>query len=49
MNKKDISRRNFLKRSTLVMTGSALLPSILTSNSAFAATSDKNKMFCYQL
>ena len=48
MNKKDISRRNFLKRSTLVMTGSALLPSILTSKSAFATSSDKNKMFCYQ-
>ena len=30
------------------MTGSALLPSMLTSKSAFAAKSTKNKMFCYQ-
>ena len=43
MKKKDVSRRNFLKKSTLVMTGSALLPSILTSKSAFAASSDKKK------
>ncbi len=48
MKKKDISRRNFLKKSTLAVTGSALLPAILTSNNAFAAKSNKNKMFCYQ-
>ena len=48
MNKKDISRRNFLKKSTLVVTGSALLPSMIGSKSTFAATSDKRKMFCYQ-
>ncbi len=48
MKKKDISRRNFLKKSTLAVTGSALLPAILTSKTAFAAKKKKTKMFCYQ-
>ncbi|MBA3009512.1 MAG: hydroxylamine reductase [Desulfobacula sp.] len=48
MKKKDISRRNFLKKSTLAMTASALLPAIFTSKTAFASDADKTKMFCYQ-
>lgn len=48
MKKKDISRRNFLKNSTLAVTGGALLPSILVSKNVFAKTTKKNKMFCYQ-
>jgi len=48
MKKKDISRRNFLKNSTLAVTGGALLPSIFASKNAFAKTAKKNKMFCYQ-
>ena len=48
MKKKDISRRNFLKKSTLAVTGSALLPTLLASKDAFAKDKGKNKMFCYQ-
>lgn len=48
MKKKELSRRNFLKKSTLAVTGSALLPAIFSSRAAFASESDKNKMFCYQ-
>jgi hydroxylamine reductase len=48
MKKKELSRRNFLKKSTLAVTGSALLPSILTSNKVFAKDASKQKMFCYQ-
>jgi len=48
MKKKDISRRNFLKKSTLAVTGGALLPSLLASNNAFAQKENKQKMFCYQ-
>ena len=48
MKKKDISRRNFLKKSTLAMTASALLPSIFSAKTAFASDADKTKMFCYQ-
>ncbi len=47
MKKKEISRRNFLKKTTLAVTGSALLPTILSSRTAFASTK-KTKMFCYQ-
>jgi len=48
MKKKEISRRNFLKKSTLAVTGSALLPSLLASKDAFAKKGSKQKMFCYQ-
>ncbi len=48
MKKKDISRRSFLKKSTLAVTGSALLPSLLASKQAVAKDANKNKMFCYQ-
>ncbi|MEH0021829.1 MAG: hydroxylamine reductase [Desulfobacter sp.] len=48
MKKKEISRRNFLKKSTLAVTGSALLPSVLGAKNAFAKKQDKQKMFCYQ-
>ncbi len=48
MKKKDISRRNFLKKSTLAVTGSALIPSLLASKNAYAKDASKNKMFCYQ-
>lgn len=41
MKKKDISRRNFLKNSTLAVTGGALLPSILVSKNVFAKTTKK--------
>jgi len=48
MNKKTLSRRNFIKKSTLAVTGSALVPSILKANNASAGTGSKQKMFCYQ-
>ncbi len=48
MKKKEISRRNFLKKSTLAVTGSALIPSILGSKTVFAKNASKQKMFCYQ-
>jgi anaerobic selenocysteine-containing dehydrogenase len=48
MKKKDISRRSFLKKSTLAVTGSALLPSLLASKQVYAKDATKNKMFCYQ-
>ena len=48
MKKKDISRRNFLKKSTLAVTGGALLPSLLASKQVYAKDANKNKMFCYQ-
>jgi hydroxylamine reductase len=47
MKKKSVSRRNFIKKSTIGLAASALLPSILSNSKAFAAT-DKKKMFCYQ-
>ena len=48
MKKKEISRRNFLKNSTLAVTGSALIPAFLRVPSAFSAPANKTKMFCYQ-
>ncbi len=49
MEKKTISRRNFIKKSTLGMAASTLIPSLLSSQAAFAAAgSKKSKMFCYQ-
>ncbi len=48
MKKKDISRRKFIKTSTLAVTGGALLPSVFSSGKAFAKKKGKNKMFCYQ-
>lgn len=47
MKKKSVSRRNFIKKSTMGLAASALLPSILSSNKAFGA-SKKKAMFCYQ-
>lgn len=48
MKKKSVSRRNFIKKSTMGLAASALLPSILSANNAFAAKDKKNRMFCYQ-
>ncbi|MBI9092969.1 MAG: hydroxylamine reductase [Desulfobacterium sp.] len=48
MKKKDISRRSFLKKSTLAVTGTALIPSLLASKKVSAKDANKNKMFCYQ-
>jgi len=47
MKKKIVSRRTFIKNSTMGLAASTLLPSVLSSNKAFAATDDK-AMFCYQ-
>jgi len=48
--KKIVSRRNFIKKGTLGLAASALLPSFLNSSKAFAASKEdtKNTMFCYQ-
>ena len=48
MEKKRLSRRSFIKKSTVAITGTALLPSILNADNAQAATATKRKMFCYQ-
>ena len=49
MTEKNVSRRNFIKKSTVGVAASALLPSILAANKAYAAKPAKtNKMFCYQ-
>ena len=48
MKKKEISRRHFLKKSTLAVTGGALLPVFMRTPSAFATADNKTKMFCYQ-
>jgi hydroxylamine reductase len=47
MKKKSVSRRSFIKKSTMGIAASALLPSMFSGNNAFAATRE-NKMFCYQ-
>ncbi|MDM8516215.1 hydroxylamine reductase [Desulfobacterales bacterium HSG16] len=46
--KKKLSRRNFLKKSTIAITGTAIVPSILSSGQAWGAKKDKPAMFCYQ-
>ncbi len=49
MKKKSVSRRSFIKKGTLGVAASALLPSIFSVNKAFGATNKKeNNMFCYQ-
>ena len=49
MTERNVSRRNFLKKSTYGVAASALLPSILAANKTYAAKPGKtNKMFCYQ-
>lgn len=48
MQNKKLSRRNFIKNSTVAITGTALLPSILQTRNAEAAKTEKDKMFCYQ-
>ena len=49
MIKKNVSRRNFIKKSTMGIAASAILPSILSADKAFASTGKKEKaMFCYQ-
>jgi hydroxylamine reductase len=49
MKERKVSRRNFLKKSTLSVAASALLPSFISANRAFASTGEKqDKMFCYQ-
>ena len=49
MKKKSVSRRNFIKKSTMSIAGSTLLPSILSANKVFSATDKRETpMFCYQ-
>jgi hydroxylamine reductase len=48
MKKQKLSRRNFIKKSTYAVTGTALLPAILKMNTADAAPTKEQKMFCYQ-
>ncbi len=50
MSKKTtVSRRNFIKKSTMGIAASTLLPSILSGKNVFASTDKKqNAMFCYQ-
>jgi len=49
MIKKSVSRRNFIKKSTVGLAASTLLPSVLSANKAFGATKKKERaMFCYQ-
>lgn len=46
--KKKLSRRNFLKKGTIALTGTAIVPSILSSKQVWGAKEDKPAMFCYQ-
>jgi hydroxylamine reductase len=49
MKKKSVSRRSFIKKSTVGIAASAFLPSFLSSSRLFAATeTNQNEMFCYQ-
>jgi len=48
MKDQNLSRRNFIKKSTIAVTGAAMLPSILKTNQAEAKSKSKQKMFCYQ-
>lgn len=49
MKDKKVSRRKFIKNSTLGIAASAILPSILiTQNANAGKTETQNKMFCYQ-
>jgi len=49
MKDKRVSRRNFIKKSTMGLAASTLLPSILSSGQAFASPAKKQRaMFCYQ-
>jgi len=49
MKKKSVSRRSFIKKSTVGIAASAFLPSFLSSSRVFAATeTNQNEMFCYQ-
>lgn len=49
MKKKIVSRRNFIKNSTMGIAASALLPSLFSVKNAFAGNDTKeNAMFCYQ-
>lgn len=49
MKKKAVSRRNFIKKGTMGIAASTLLPSFLSSKKLFASTGKKQtEMFCYQ-
>jgi len=48
MKAKKLSRRNFIKKSTIALTGTAMVPSILKSQDAWGAKKSKPAMFCYQ-
>ena len=49
MKDKPVSRRNFIKKGTIGVAATTLLPSMLSTNKAVAAKDKKkNKMFCYQ-
>lgn len=48
MDNKKLSRRNFIKKSTIALTSTALLPSMINTRMADAKKDEKTKMFCYQ-
>lgn len=46
--KKNLSRRNFIKKGSVGIAATALLPAIFKVDSTEAKTTDRQKMFCYQ-
>jgi hydroxylamine reductase len=49
MKKKSVSRRNFIKKSSMGLAASTLLPSLFSAGNVFASGDKKQKaMFCYQ-
>jgi len=48
MKTPKLSRRNFIKNSTMAIAGTSLLPSAFGGRTAHAAPASENRMFCYQ-
>ena len=48
MEKKNLSRRNFIKNGTVGIAAAALMPGILRVEKARAKEAPEDKMFCYQ-
>ena len=48
MEKKNLSRRNFIKNGTVGIAAAALMPGIFRVEKARAKEAPQNKMFCYQ-
>jgi len=48
MEKKNLSRRNFIKNGTIGIAAAALMPGILRVEKARAKKAPEDKMFCYQ-